>query len=161
MRLSRQLLSWFLQVLGLVGIPGDLKLWWNVVIPVIVSTIPRFFAFLQGAQWWLIVLITLGAFVTLFLVSIPAERRISRWRDGASKSTDSSPVAEPEVPRPRRGIIAEDRSEYQDKGSTFYDLLDEGIHLSDDARARTEDSQFGRRQEPKNDSESGCDDEVK
>ena len=69
-----------LQVIGLVGLPGDLKLWRNVVIPAIVAAIPGFFAFAKGAPWWQIALITLGVFVVLFLVSVLAERAIVRRR---------------------------------------------------------------------------------
>lgn len=89
MQVLRRLLSGFLQVLGLVGIPGDFKLWWYVVIPAIVALIPGLFAFAQNAPWWVVVLLTLGVFVVLFLVSVPAEKAVSRWRN--TESTTINP----------------------------------------------------------------------
>lgn len=73
----------------MVGVPGDIKLWWNVVIPAIGATIPGFFAFAQSASWWVVALLTLGVFVALFLVSIPAERAITSWRNNKHTAINS------------------------------------------------------------------------
>jgi hypothetical protein len=66
--------------LGIVGLPSDLKLWWNGVIPAVPSLLAGFTAVLRDAPLWQAALIVLGVFVVCFLVSIPGERVFSRWR---------------------------------------------------------------------------------
>lgn len=102
-----------LQILGLVGLPADIKVWRNVVIPAIVAAVPGFFAFAQDASWWAVVLITLGTFAGLFVVSIPAERAISRLKKRApeEQSTDTSEYT------PTTGTLTEDSRNVRERGT--------------------------------------------
>ncbi len=89
-----------------------------------------------------------------------AKQRTMHKERKAAGRRQNSVEHPPERRGPRRGVVAEDRARYQDTGSTFYDSLDEDIHLSDDAEASTESSKFGKRQEPESKPESKPDEEV-
>jgi hypothetical protein len=90
----RKVAGYVLQFLGLVGLPSDLRLWWNVVIPAMPSVVAGLIGLLQGVSLWQAGLIVVGVFVAAFLVSIPAERGYRRFRERAQQGQGFQPKAE-------------------------------------------------------------------
>ncbi|MGI9049126.1 MAG: hypothetical protein ACR2GU_07110 [Rubrobacteraceae bacterium] len=90
----RKIVSRILEILGLAGIPGDLKLWWNVVIPAIPTVLTALILFIEEAGGWAIALVAIGTFVALFLVSIPAQRWVSRKTQEGTQLQQEEPHAQ-------------------------------------------------------------------
>ncbi len=88
----RRIVSTTVWLVGLAGFRGDLKIWWNGVIPALVTTAVGYIAWLQYATAWQIGLVALATFVVLFLLSIPAERALRRWRAPEGNSSAATNI---------------------------------------------------------------------
>ncbi len=131
---------------------------WVLVVgmPLLASAVASAYAAAQQYPWPSVVMFTVGMLLIGFWAIAVA---IEKWRHYRAKQ--HATAQEPHAPQPAlserpyrsRGVVAEDWAKYHDRGSTFYDSLDEDIHLSGDAEASTEGPEFGRRQEPETEPE--------
>ena len=84
-----------LQLLGLVGLPGDLRLWYNVLSAVVPAGVTGIVAYVQQASLPTLVLLVLGTYVVFFLASIPVTTAISRLRTSEAGQLDSEQAEAP------------------------------------------------------------------
>jgi hypothetical protein len=82
-----------LQILGVIELPTELKLWWNVLSALIPAVAAGIFAYAQQASLPMLALLVLGVYVVFFLASIPVTTAISRLR---SRERRQSEVAQSE-----------------------------------------------------------------
>jgi hypothetical protein len=99
-----------LQFLGLAGVPGDINLWWNVVIPAIPTVLVGLIAYLQQAPLLYLVLLVIGVYIFAVLVSIPVTRRRVRM-------SEQENARQSEGPQERRDTYSA-QSENQSGGQT-------------------------------------------
>jgi hypothetical protein len=82
--MSGRILGRILQILGLIGLPTDLKLWYNILSAVVPAAAAGVFAYAQQASLPVLVLLVLGVYVVFFLASIPITAAISRLRSSGA-----------------------------------------------------------------------------
>ena len=84
-----------LQLLGLVGLPGDLRLWYNLLSAAVPTTLAGIFAYVYQASIPTLVLLVVASYVVFFLASVPITTAISRMRAGAVEQHDPAQSVEP------------------------------------------------------------------
>lgn len=78
----RRILGRILRLLGLVGLPGDVRIWWNILTPTVPTALTGLWAYGQQASLPVLVLLVLAVYVVSLLASIPVVGTISRLRLG-------------------------------------------------------------------------------
>ena len=88
----RKAIERIFQLLGLLGLPGDLRLLWNVLLPAAPGVLAGFSAYAQEASWPVLALLVVAAYVLFFLASIPVTNAISRrkTKPEAKELTDAA-----------------------------------------------------------------------
>ena len=85
--------------MGLVGLPGDVRILWNILTPTVPTAFTGFWAYTQQTPLPVLVLWVLAVYVLTLLASIPVAGVVSRWRAGVG---DSSAAQNPATVAPHR-----------------------------------------------------------